>query len=43
MQGDAGGRRPGTLSQRTAILVAAAIEALVLIPLLLYLIFGQGR
>ena len=38
-----GARSPVPRGVRNAILLAAAIEALVLIPTLLYLVFGSGR
>ena len=38
-----GARSPASRGVRNAILLAAAIEALFLIPTLLYLIFGSGR
>ena len=42
-QGSPGARSPVSRGVRNAILLAAVIEALVLIPTLLYLVFGNGR
>jgi len=43
MQASPGARSPASRGIRNAILLAAVIEALFLIPTLLYLVFWNGR
>jgi hypothetical protein len=43
MQASPGARSPVSRGIRNAILLAAVIEALAVIPTLLYLVFGNGR